>query len=159
MRSFQFPALVADVGPEASKSFFEFFTLPIHNKNTGITYHHAIGGFLASCERAGKHRWASGILSVFKRAVPLRVPEIMASIADVAEPFSRRERTLIGFVIYFFTSPSRSTIRCSFGSGTSNGVFSQRTSHRLKRVAKRLITYVHLLSLMIASQSRGGAER
>lgn len=32
---FQVPVLVADVGPEATKRFFEFFTVPIRNKNTG----------------------------------------------------------------------------------------------------------------------------
>lgn len=50
--SFQVPALVADVGPEATKSFFEFFTVPIRNKHTRIAYYHAIGKFLAWCERA-----------------------------------------------------------------------------------------------------------
>jgi hypothetical protein len=28
------PAIIADVGPEATKRFFEFFTVPIRNKNT-----------------------------------------------------------------------------------------------------------------------------
>src|SRR5215469_13733836 len=51
--SFHVPALVADVGPEATKRFFEFFTVPIRNKNTRIAYYHAIGQFLAWCERAG----------------------------------------------------------------------------------------------------------
>jgi hypothetical protein len=32
--SFQVPAIIADVGPEATKQFFEFFTVPIRNKNT-----------------------------------------------------------------------------------------------------------------------------
>src|SRR5258707_15896467 len=51
--SFQVPALVADVGPEATKRFFEFFTVPIRNKNTRIAYYHAIGRFLDWCQRAG----------------------------------------------------------------------------------------------------------
>jgi site-specific recombinase XerD len=51
--SFQVPALVADVGPEATKRFFEFFTVPIRNKNTRIAYYHAIGQFLDWCQRAG----------------------------------------------------------------------------------------------------------
>jgi site-specific recombinase XerD len=51
--TFQVPALVADVGPEATKRFFEFFTVPIRNKNTRTAYYHAIGQFLARCERAG----------------------------------------------------------------------------------------------------------
>jgi site-specific recombinase XerD len=53
VESFQVPALVAGVGPEATKRFFEFFTVPIRNKNTRIAYYHAIGQFLAWCERAG----------------------------------------------------------------------------------------------------------
>jgi ATP-dependent DNA ligase len=44
----QRPALIADVGPEATKRFFEFFTVPIRNKNTRIAYYHAIGQFLTA---------------------------------------------------------------------------------------------------------------
>jgi site-specific recombinase XerD len=51
--SFQVPAIVAEVGPEATKKFFEFFTVPIRNKNTRIAYYHAIGQFLTWCGRAG----------------------------------------------------------------------------------------------------------
>ena len=51
--SFQVPAIVAEVGPEATKRFFEFFTVPIRNKNTRIAYYHAIGEFLDWCGRAG----------------------------------------------------------------------------------------------------------
>jgi hypothetical protein len=36
---FQVPAIIAEVGPEATKRFFEFFTVPIRNKNTRIAYH------------------------------------------------------------------------------------------------------------------------
>src|SRR5580692_9148868 len=49
----QAPAIIADVGPEATKRFFEFFSVPIRNKNTRVAYYHAIGQFLAWCERAG----------------------------------------------------------------------------------------------------------
>ena len=51
--SFQVPAIVAEVGPEATKKFFEFFTVPIRNKNTRIAYYHAIGRFLDWCDQAG----------------------------------------------------------------------------------------------------------
>ena len=44
--SFQVPAIIAEVGPEATKRFFEFFTVPIRNKNTRIAYCQAIGQFL-----------------------------------------------------------------------------------------------------------------
>jgi site-specific recombinase XerD len=40
------PALIADVGPEATKRFYEFFTVPIRNKNTREAYYRAIGQFL-----------------------------------------------------------------------------------------------------------------
>jgi integrase/recombinase XerD len=43
----------ADVGPEATKRFFEFFTVPIRNKNTRMAYYQAIGQFLDWCQRAG----------------------------------------------------------------------------------------------------------
>ena len=39
--------------PEATKRYFEFFTVPIRNKNTRIAYYHAIGQFLDWCQRAG----------------------------------------------------------------------------------------------------------
>jgi site-specific recombinase XerD len=51
--SFQVPALIADIGPEATKRCFEFFTVPIRNKNKRIAYYHAIGQFLTWCQRAG----------------------------------------------------------------------------------------------------------
>jgi hypothetical protein len=50
---FQVPALIADVGPEAPKRFFEFFTVPIRNRNTRIAYYHAISQFLDWCQRCG----------------------------------------------------------------------------------------------------------
>src|SRR5260370_30772443 len=53
VESFQVPAIVADLGPEATKRFFEFFTVPIRNKNTRIAYYRAIGQFLDWCQRAG----------------------------------------------------------------------------------------------------------
>jgi hypothetical protein len=33
-KTFQVPAIIASVGPEATKRFFEFFTAPIRNKNS-----------------------------------------------------------------------------------------------------------------------------
>jgi hypothetical protein len=51
-RTESFQALIADLGPEATKRFFEFFTVPIRNKNTRIAYYRAIGRFLAWCQRA-----------------------------------------------------------------------------------------------------------
>ena len=50
---FQVPALIADLGPEATKRFFEFFTVPIRNRNTRIAYYHAIGQFLDWCRHCG----------------------------------------------------------------------------------------------------------
>ena len=40
--SFQVPAIIANVGPEATKRFFEFFSVPIGNKNTRIAYYQAM---------------------------------------------------------------------------------------------------------------------
>jgi hypothetical protein len=53
VEGFQVPVLVADVGPEATKHFFEFFTVPIRNKNTRVAYYHAISQFLDWCQRCG----------------------------------------------------------------------------------------------------------
>src|SRR6266404_5789132 len=49
--------LVADVGPEATTRFFEFFMVPVRNKNTRIVYYHAIGEFLAWSQRCGFLVW------------------------------------------------------------------------------------------------------
>ena len=38
---FRVPAIIADVRPEASKRFFEYFTVPIRNKNTQMAYYQA----------------------------------------------------------------------------------------------------------------------
>ena len=51
--SSQLPALIANVGPEGTKRFFEFFTVPIRNAHTRAAYYRAIQQFLAWCERAG----------------------------------------------------------------------------------------------------------
>src|SRR5246500_2382555 len=51
--SSQVPALIANVGPEGTKRFFEFFTVPIRNANTRAAYYRAIEQFLFWCERAG----------------------------------------------------------------------------------------------------------
>jgi integrase/recombinase XerD len=51
--SIQVPAIIANVGPEATKRFFEFFSVPIRNKNTRVAYYQAIGQFLDWCQRAG----------------------------------------------------------------------------------------------------------
>src|SRR6202790_3674715 len=51
--SFQVPTLITNIGPEATKRYFEFFTVPIRNKNTRTAYYHAIGQFLDWCQRAG----------------------------------------------------------------------------------------------------------
>jgi hypothetical protein len=40
---FQVPAIIVDGGSEATKRLFEFFTVPIRNKNTRVAYYHAIG--------------------------------------------------------------------------------------------------------------------
>jgi site-specific recombinase XerD len=44
------PALSALKRPS---DYFEFFTVPIRNKNTRIAYYHAIGQFLDWCQGAG----------------------------------------------------------------------------------------------------------
>jgi hypothetical protein len=51
--SFQVPAIVADVGPEATKRFFEFFTVPVRNKNTRIAYYHAMASSWPGLSGAG----------------------------------------------------------------------------------------------------------
>ena len=45
--------LMADTGPEATKRCFEFFSVPIRNRNTRIAYYHVIGQFLDWCQRTG----------------------------------------------------------------------------------------------------------
>ena len=44
-------------GPEATTRFFEFFMVPVRNKNTRIVYYHAIGEFLAWSQRCGFLVW------------------------------------------------------------------------------------------------------
>jgi hypothetical protein len=53
VESFQVPAIIAHVGPETTKRFFEFFTVAIRNANTRAAYYRAIQQFLAWAERAG----------------------------------------------------------------------------------------------------------
>jgi integrase/recombinase XerD len=53
--SFQVPALIADIGLEATKRYFEFFSVPIRNKNTRIAYYHTIGQLLDWCRYIEQH--------------------------------------------------------------------------------------------------------
>ena len=86
--SFQVPALIADIGPEATKRYFEFFTVPIRNKNTRMAYCHAIGQFLDRCERAGFRGLediepitvAAYIETLQRQAAPPTVKQHMAAI-------------------------------------------------------------------------------
>src|SRR5208283_131537 len=47
------PALVADLGSEATKRFYEFFPVPIWNTNTREAYYRAIGRFLDFFQEKG----------------------------------------------------------------------------------------------------------
>jgi len=47
------PSVIAGAGPQASKRFVEFFTVPIRNKHTRQAYLHAACLFLAWCEQRG----------------------------------------------------------------------------------------------------------
>lgn len=47
------PPIIADAGPQASKRFVEFFTVPIRNKNTRQAYLHAACAFLDWCQQHG----------------------------------------------------------------------------------------------------------
>jgi hypothetical protein len=47
--SFQVPALIADIGPEATKRYFEFFTVPIRNKEHAdrlLSCHRPVSGLV-----------------------------------------------------------------------------------------------------------------
>ena len=55
--SFQIPALIADIGPEATKRYFEFFTVPIRNENTRIAYYHAIASSWIGASAPASAAW------------------------------------------------------------------------------------------------------
>jgi integrase/recombinase XerD len=48
------PALIAAAGDRTARRFIEFFTANIRNKNTRAAYGHAVGDFLAWCEKRGR---------------------------------------------------------------------------------------------------------
>jgi hypothetical protein len=86
--SSQLPALIANVGPEGTKRFFEFFTVPIRNAHTRAAYYRAIQQFLAWCERAGYQHLediepitvAAYIETLQRLAAPPTVKQHMAAI-------------------------------------------------------------------------------
>jgi site-specific recombinase XerD len=86
--SSQVPALIADVGPEGTKRFFEFFTVPIRNANTRAAYYRAIQQFLSWCERAGYQHLediepitvAAYIETLQRQTAPATVKQHMAAI-------------------------------------------------------------------------------
>jgi site-specific recombinase XerD len=86
--SSQLPALIANVGPEGTKRFFEFFTVAIRNAHTRAAYYRAIQQFLAWCERAGYQHLediepitvAAYIETLQHQAAPPTVKQHMAAI-------------------------------------------------------------------------------
>jgi integrase len=84
----QVSTIVADLGPEATKRFFEFFTVPIRNANTRAAYYRAIQQFLAWAERAGYQDLediepitvAAYIETLQRQAAPPTVKQHMAAI-------------------------------------------------------------------------------
>jgi hypothetical protein len=125
--SFQVPALIADIGPEATKRYFEFFTVPIRNKNTRIAYYHAIVQFLDWCQRAG-FRGLEDIEPITVAAYVEQHPGSPATIKQhmsaIRMLFSRLTETFarIGAVVNlkvedYFQTGKRSMIRFSEKGG------------------------------------------
>ncbi|MBV8969447.1 MAG: site-specific integrase [Verrucomicrobia bacterium] len=87
------PALVAKLGSEATKRFYEFFTFPIRNKNTREAYYRAIGQFLEFFQTKGFHsiediepiRVAAYIewLSIRAKPAPLSARSIKQHMAGI----------------------------------------------------------------------------
>jgi hypothetical protein len=96
--SSQVPALIADVGPEGTKRFFEFFTVPIRNAHTRAAYYRAIQQFLTWCERAGYQHLediepitvAAYIETLQRQAAPPTVKQHMAAIRMLFSWFTEK---------------------------------------------------------------------
>jgi hypothetical protein len=52
---YEVPTVIADVGVKAAKRFFEFFTLPISNKNTRIARPESAAAFV-------RRKWAEAAI-------------------------------------------------------------------------------------------------
>jgi len=116
--------LVADVGPEATTRFFEFFMVPVRNKNTRIVYYHAIGEFLAWSQRCGFLVWKtskcipcraqttgyataqSGALFLGRRGCEILLPLSFRWQPNIATTQSQRRHPTMGE--HFPTPPSPS---------------------------------------------------
>jgi hypothetical protein len=114
--------LVADVGPEATTRFFEFFMVPVRNKNTRIVYYHAIGEFLAWSQRCGFLVWKtskcipcraqttgyataqSGALFLGRRGCEILLPLSFRWQPNIATTQSQRRHPTMGE--HFPTPPS-----------------------------------------------------
>ena len=76
------------MGPEGTKRFLEFFTVPIRNANTPAAYYRAIQQFLTWCDRAGYRDLediepitvAAYIETLQRQAAPPTVKQHMAAI-------------------------------------------------------------------------------
>src|SRR5258708_2237186 len=91
--------LVADVGPEATTRFFEFFMVPVRNKNTRIVYYHAIGEFLAWSQRCGFLVWKTS------KCIPCRAQTTLCALI----PHQRYKATSRVAESYCLGSLSRNT--------------------------------------------------
>jgi hypothetical protein len=86
--SSQVPALIANVGPEGTKRFFEFFTVPIRNANTRAAYYRAIQQFMTWAERAGYQQ--------LEDIEPITVAAYIETLQRQAVPRDRNEEVVRG---------------------------------------------------------------
>jgi len=99
------PAVIAREGDRASRRFLEFFTANIRNRNTRAAYAHAVGQFLAWCEkrRVTLNRIEPMIVAAYIEQHPGSAPTVKQHLAAIRMLF---DWLVVGQVLPFNPSTS-----------------------------------------------------
>jgi site-specific recombinase XerD len=129
----QLPALITREGRKAADRFLEFFTANIRNKNTRLSYAHAVGSFLAWCEERGTslHRIEPMIVAAYIEQHPGSPQTIKQHLAAIRMLF---DWLVVGQVVPFNPAASVRGPRYSIKKGKTPVLSAEETRKLLDSI-------------------------
>lgn len=129
----QLPALITREGPKAADRFLEFFTANIRNKNTRLSYAHAIGSFLAWCEGHGTslHRIEPMLVAAYIEQHPGSPQTVKQHLAAIRMLF---DWLVVGQVVPFNPASSVRGPRYSIKKGKTPVLSAEETRKLLDSI-------------------------
>jgi integrase/recombinase XerD len=129
----QLPALITCEGRRATDRFLEFFTANIRNKNTRLSYAHAIGSFLAWCEERGTslHRIEPMLVAAYIEQHPGSPQTVKQHLAAIRMLF---DWLVVGQVVPFNPAASVRGPRYSIKKGKTSVLSAEETRKLLDSI-------------------------